>query len=107
MQYGTHYEGIAVQQWEIATGKNVDMCGMYLHPTGMLGATSDRLLGEEGVSEVKTLPKLAKKGITLEEYIRDNERLQDCPVYRKNGSYSLKSTHQHYHQIQGHMYPTG
>ena len=107
MQYGTQYEGIAVQQWEIATGKTADMCGMYLHPTGILGATPDRLLGEEGVLEVKTLPKLAKKGITLEEYIRDNERLQGCPLYRKNGNYSLKNTHQHYHQIQGQMYLTG
>ena len=61
--------------------------------------------GEEGVLEVKTLPKLAKKGITLEEYICDNERLQGCPLYRKNGNYSLKNTHQHYHQIQ--MYLTG
>ena len=42
MQYGTH-EGIAVQQWEIATGKKADMCGIYLHPTGMLSATPNRL----------------------------------------------------------------
>ena len=86
MQYGTQYEGIAVQQWEIVTGKKADMCGMYLHPNGMLGATPDILLGDEGVLQVKTLPKLVKKGITLEEYIRDNERLHDCPLYRKNGS---------------------
>ena len=79
---------------------------MYLHPTGILGATPDRLLGEEDISEVKTLQKLAKKGFTLEEYIRDNERLQDCPLYMKNGNYSLKNTHQHYHQRQGQMYLT-
>ena len=29
---------------------------MYLHPTGILGATPDIFLGEEGVLEVKTLP---------------------------------------------------
>ena len=106
MQYGTQYEGIAVQQWEITTGKTADMFGMYLHPTGMLGATPDRLLGEEGVLEVKTLPTLAKTGITLDEYIHDHEGLHDCPLYRKNGNYSLKNTHQHYHQIQGQMYLT-
>ena len=103
MQYGTQYEGIAVQQWEISTGKKADMCEMYFHPTGMLGATPNRLRGEKGVFEVKTLPKMTKKGITLEEYICDNEQLQDCPLYGKNGSYSLKNTH----QIQGQMYLTG
>ena len=69
----------------------------------MLGATPNRLWEEKGVLEVKTLPKVAKKGITLEEYIRDNEQLQDCPIFRKNGSYSLKNTH----QIQGQMYLIG
>ena len=74
------YECNDVQQWDGATGKKPGICEMYLHPSGMLGATPDRLL------EVKTLPKVAKKGITLEEYIRDNERLQDCHLYRKRYS---------------------
>ena len=41
--------------------KKAYMCGMYLHPTGMLCATPD------------IHSKTAKKGVTLEEYIRDND----------------------------------
>ena len=57
--------------------KQTDRCGMYLHSSGMMGATPDILLGEESVLEVKTLPKVANNGITLKEYISDNERLLD------------------------------
>ena len=64
MQYGSQYEGIAVLQWEIETGKKVDMCGMYLHPTGMLGATANRLWGEKGVLEVNT-PKSGQEGYLI------------------------------------------
>ena len=101
------YEGIVVQQWEGANDTKTDMCVMYFHPHGMLGATPVILLGEEVVLEVKTLPTVAKKGITLEEYIRDNECPQDFLLSRKNGSNSLKNTHQHYHQIPGQMYLIG
>ena len=83
MQYGTQYEGIAVHQWDGTTGKKANIYGIYLHPSGMPSATPDRLLGEECVLEEKTLPKVAKNGITLELHIRDNERLQDCHIYWK------------------------
>ena len=49
-------EGIAVQQWASATGKNVDICEMYFHPYGILGATPERLLGGENILDVITLP---------------------------------------------------
>ena len=52
MQYGmapSRYEGIDGQQWDGATGKKTDICGMHLHPSGILGATPDLLLGEETV----------------------------------------------------------
>ena len=61
MQYGTQYEGITVQQWAIATGKKADMCGMYLHSTGMLHATPNRLCGENGVLEAKHSQKWPRR----------------------------------------------
>ena len=55
----------AVKQWEGATEKKGDICWMYLHPTGILGATSDRLFREKGILEVKYLQIVVKKVITL------------------------------------------
>ena len=51
-----------------------------------LGAPPDILLGEDDDLEVETLPKVAKKCIMLEEYIRDNERMLDYHIYRKRYS---------------------
>ena len=55
----------------------VDICGMYSHPTGMLDAIPDRLLAEGDILEVDTLPIVIKDHITLEQYVCQNDRLQD------------------------------
>ena len=36
------YECIYVQQWDGTIGKTTNICGMNLHPSGMLGAIPDR-----------------------------------------------------------------
>ena len=83
-------------------------CGFFLHSSGILGATPDRLIGADGVLEVKTLPKVMSEGISIKQYVRKNEHKVDCSLaFDERDCLYLKSSHSHYHQVQGQMFITG
>lgn len=53
MQWGTETEPFAVEAYEAFTGELTRECGFIKHPTIECGASPDRLVGEEGLLEVK------------------------------------------------------
>ena len=54
MQWGLDYEAAAVEALEVRTGIIFDKAGFILHPTiEHFGSTADRLIGDDGVLEVK------------------------------------------------------
>ena len=91
-----------LREWEDMSGIKTEKCGLFLSRDGITGATPDRLIGDDGLLEVKTLPKLVRKGITLEDYIKQSGHLKECPLNRDEyGNVTLKTSHNHYHQVQG------
>ena len=87
------------------SGIRTEKCGLFfLSRDGITGATPDRLIGDDGLLEVKTLPKLVRKGITLEDYIKQSGHLKECPLNRDEyGNVTVKTSHNHYHQVQGQL----
>ena len=57
-----------------------DICRMYLHASGMLCATPGQLLGEQCLLDMNTFPKV---GYHIGRARRENERIQECPLYQK------------------------
>ena len=54
MQWGVENEGFAADAYSFRTGLDVDVCGFYDHPTiPMSGASPDRLVGNDGLVEIK------------------------------------------------------
>ena len=103
MQFGNEHESTAVIEWWKVTGNTSTQCGFSLNDTGILGATPDRLVGGTGLLEVKTFPKVAKSGMTIDEYISKCGHLLDCPLAKNDKQlYYLKSSHTHY-QVQGQL----
>ena len=58
-------EATAVKKWEDMSGIRTEKCGLFLSRDGITGATPDRLIGDDGLLEVKTLPKLVRKAAFL------------------------------------------
>lgn len=54
MQWGVENEGFAADAYGFRTGLDLDVCGFYDHPTiPMSGASPDRLVGNDGLVEIK------------------------------------------------------
>lgn len=54
MQWGTETEPHAADAYSFRTGLDLDVCGFYDHPTiPMSGASPDRLVGSDGLVEIK------------------------------------------------------
>ena len=73
--------------------------GVWLDESGVLGASPDRLVGEDHVLEAKcsyTLRNASIEGALKSETF--------CLEKNKDGSYSLKRNHVYWHQVQGQMY---
>lgn len=53
MQWGIDNEALAVTEYELLTGNVTEECGFIKHKTLEAGASPDRLVGEDGILEVK------------------------------------------------------
>lgn len=54
MQRGTDLEPSAVAYYELVTGRKTEKCGFALTDDGRIGASPDRLVGEDGLLEAKS-----------------------------------------------------
>ena len=79
----------------------VRQTGLWLHPSGVLGASPDGLVGQNAVLEVKC--PFTQRNCTIAE-------AAGCSSFcleMKDQGYALKKTHHYWHQVQGQMYITG
>ena len=54
MQWGVENEGFAADAYSFRTGLDLAVCGFFDHPSiPMAGASPDRLIGEDGLLEIK------------------------------------------------------
>ncbi|KAF2891109.1 hypothetical protein ILUMI_15064, partial [Ignelater luminosus] len=102
--YGRTHEEDAVQLYIQEMAKHdinnmqVQQCGLYIdleHP--YLGATPDRLLGNDAVIEIKCLPSLIEVENPFEK-----PPSNACFVV-ENGTIRLKRNHKYYFQVQGQL----
>lgn len=79
--------------------------GLWLHPTGKLGASPDGLVGDDAIVEVKCPyslrkePSLASSIHKMKNYILKYEE--------STSEWLINENHEYYHQIQGQLYLTG
>jgi len=53
MQWGNDYEAVAAQEYFFREGRATEECGFFAHDTLMAGASPDRLVGDDGLLEIK------------------------------------------------------
>ena len=83
------------------TGLPVEQTGLWLHESGVLGASPDGLVGKNNVLEVNC--PYTVRNMTIRDAVKN-----DAFCFRANedGSYTLKEDHMYWHQIQGKMFLT-
>ena len=101
-QWGITNEDLARQ--DFCTGWNVavEETGIWLHDSGVLGASPDGLIGDDAVVEIKC--PWATRDQPFHHFNSDEKSIinTDC-----NGNIIINVKHDWYHQIQGQMHLTG
>ena len=83
MQRGTQMEGEAVKWFEFTAGLNTEEVGFCLTDSGDVGASPDRLIGTDGILEIK------------------------CPSAETHMGYLLNGFDEYVLQVQGQLWVTG
>ena len=99
IEWGKAHESVAVQAWEEDTGLRSGRSGFFLHPSGALGASPDRLVGEGGIIEAKC------------PFTHRDKNIGELAVLSKDfilavdtdNKFSINTNHNWYHQIQGQL----
>lgn len=104
IQWGIEMESTAIAAFEQHTNKHVKQTGLWLHQSGILGASPDGLLLEENaVVEVKCPYSCRAKS-----FAEAKHTLPFLCVDKIDPSVvSVNVKHDYYHQIQGQLYITG
>lgn len=100
VQWGIVNESEAIQAFTTATQMPVQESGLWLSPSGVLGASSDGLVGSSATLEAKCPYDAREKSIS--------EAVQNkgfC-VSMEGGVYSLRRDHPYWHQVQGQLHLT-
>lgn len=97
IQWGETHENVAIKHFSRATNLTVLPTGIWLTPTGFLGASSDGLVGDDAVIEVKC-PYSYRDDILQEKlkYIKNY-----IVYFNDDGDLFVNSEHNYYHQMQG------
>lgn len=98
--WGVTNESEAVKAFEGEKNLQVVETGVWLHESGVLGASPDGLVGQDHVLEVKC--PYTQRSQTLEESLKHKTF---CLV-QNEGKYELKRDHVYWHQVQGQLYLT-
>ncbi|KAJ8875629.1 hypothetical protein PR048_023525 [Dryococelus australis] len=98
IQYGQMNEKRAILCYEERKGVTVGPCGLFVRPNlPYLGASSDAIVGDEGLVEVKCLPSI---GTTIKKVAKAGKI--PC-VHYIGEELCLKNSHRYWHQIQGQL----
>ena len=101
INWGINNEAEAVKAFVQATGLTVEDSGLWLDPSGILGASPDGLVGTNYLLEVKC--PFTQRHSEMTEAVKSKDFYLEK---NQNGSYSLKKTHVYWHQVQGQLYLT-
>ena len=103
IQWGIEHETCGVAEFDKQLNVATTDAGLWLHRTGILGASPDGLVGEDTVVEVKCLYKYRTASVS--DAI---EKEKDFIVQKDpSGSLTVNTSHKFYHQVQGQLYLTG
>ena len=117
IMWGIHHEGDAIKAYT-STGAVVNKTGIWLHPSGVLGASPDGSVETPPPSSTKISFQNSPHSIPPEVIevkcpfsVRDKnieEALEHKTFYLEKGvcGYRLKENHDYYHQIQGQLFIT-
>lgn len=101
IQWGIQNEETAIRDFERKYNVKVTKCGIYLHESGVLGASPDGILGDDDIVEVKCPYSLRYKscadGIP-------HKKIGFIIKADENGVLSMDTNHRWYHQIQGQLH---
>lgn len=92
IQWGVDHEETAIKVFEEAMQKKVSPTGLWLHTSGVLGASPDGLVGDNAIVEVKC---------PFKHRMSTEEEIQQDTKYCFDADGQLKTSHPYYHQIQG------
>ena len=97
VMWGNNNEVEAIKAFKSKTGYDVQSTGIWLDSTGLLGASPDGLVGDDGILEVKC--PFSHRNHTIAECLQDNTFCleQNCEEL------TLKKSHQYWHQVQGQL----
>lgn len=94
IQWGINHEDSVIKLFEEAMQMKVTPTGLWLHPSGVLGASPDGLIGGNAIIEVKC---------PFKHRMNSAEDIQQDTKYCFDADGKLKTSHPYYHQIQGQL----
>ena len=100
INWGINNEAEAIKAFVQATGLTVEDSGLWLDPSGILGASPDGLIGSNCVLEVKC--PFTQRHSEMAEAVKS----KDFCLEKNETGYSLKKTHVYWHQVQGQLFIT-
>ena len=99
VMWGVHNEDEAVKAFVKSTGLQVTATGVWLDPSGVLGASPDGLIGNDSVLAVKC--PYTQRNATITQALKSSnfclERVDDVRV-------TLKENYNYWHQVQGQLF---
>ena len=99
INWGIINESEAKKVFQQKTNLCIEESGLWLHLSGMLGASPDGLVGRNALLEVKC--PFTQRDSTIEEAVSsDNFYIKKNP----EGHYELKKEHVYWHQVQGQLH---
>lgn len=101
VQWGNEHEKIAADAYA-AENCPIAECGAFVHQSGVLLASPDRLEGEDGILEIKC--PFVYRDCTIADALNDPKLFIGID---KNGEIALKNNHVYYDQCQGQLQMTG
>ena len=102
--WGRTHEKTAIREYSRHSGETVVQTGIWLHESGILGASPDGLIGENSTIEVKCPYSFRTE--KLEEVLSLPKNQKKYVVFCKDGQWNLDRDHDYYHQIQSALYFT-
>jgi YqaJ-like viral recombinase domain len=103
IQWGTEMESTSLRVFQEHMQLTVQQTGLWLHHTGVLGASPDGLIPDLSATVEVKCPYSAREKTIAEACALNNFFL----IMDENGTPSLRQNHPYFDQIQGQMYICG
>lgn len=99
IQWGRENEKHGIEEFEQVTGKAVVVTGLWLHSSGVIGASPDGLVGQDTIIEVKC--PYSYRNSLLIDVLKNNKSY--IIYYDEGGLVRINKNHEYYSQMQGQL----